>query len=107
MPGFFDLNVVVDNDAAFGPVHQVLIYSEYWPCCHIQILPIQAQLHHFAYFQANMSNFLIKLGYDCVAYNFVATAPLEKKHRFEVSVFYQECSWFILCGIPRSVTNLE
>ena len=28
-----------------------------------------------------MSNFLIKLGYDAVAYNFMATPPLDKKHR--------------------------
>ena len=25
MPGFYDLNVVVDNEAAFGPVHQVFL----------------------------------------------------------------------------------
>ena len=31
--------------------------------------------------QGNMSNFLIKLGFDAVAYNFMATPPLDKKHR--------------------------
>ena len=50
--GFYDLMVAVDNDAVFGDGKQ-----------------------------AEMANFLIRLGYDAVAYNVSAAAPLAKQHR--------------------------
>ena len=34
-----------------------------------------------------MANFLIRLGYDAVAYNVSASAPLTQQHRCNVCVF--------------------
>jgi ribonuclease P/MRP protein subunit RPP1 len=53
--GFYDLMVAVDNDAVFGDGKQ-----------------------------AEMANFLIRLGYDAVAYNVSAAAPLAKQHRCQI-----------------------
>ena len=50
--GFHDLMVEVDNDPVFSDAKQ-----------------------------AEMGNFLIRLGYDAVAYNVSATAPLSPQHR--------------------------
>lgn len=53
--GFHDLMVHVDNDAVFSDGKQ-----------------------------AELGNFLIRLGYDAVAYNISASAPLVKQHRCQI-----------------------
>jgi len=50
--GFHDMMIEVDNDPVFSDAKQ-----------------------------AEMGNFLIRLGYDAVAYNVSATAPLSQHHR--------------------------
>ncbi len=53
--GFHDLMVQVDNDAVFSDGKQ-----------------------------ADLGNFLLRLGYDAVAYNISAVAPLAKQHRCQI-----------------------
>jgi hypothetical protein len=62
---------------------------------HMHIHTSSLIFHHLYFFpshpsfrpslaQADMSNFLIRLGYDVVAYNVSATAPLAKQHRCQI-----------------------
>jgi hypothetical protein len=69
--GFHDMMIEVDNDPVFSDAKQ-----------------------------AEMGNFLIRLGYDAVAYNVSATAPLSQHHRCVQRCAPRGSTLSRACGAP-------